>query len=126
MAIIAVLVSVSVPVFASQFEKSREATDAAKIRAAFVKVMSDAILDPDNDPTNSVSLVQTQKGRQSSCITNIGGTDVSGLSVGKDKTAEVKYDHITGQCTIGIQGSEMEYHYEIIVITPIEINENLD
>ena len=34
-AIIAVLVAIAVPVFTSQLEKSREAVDAANIRAAY-------------------------------------------------------------------------------------------
>ena len=37
-AIIAVLVAVSIPVFTNQLEKAREATDAANIRAAIEKV----------------------------------------------------------------------------------------
>lgn len=42
-AIIAVLVGISIPVFTSQLEKSREAVDMANIRAAYAEVMADAI-----------------------------------------------------------------------------------
>lgn len=42
-AIIAVLVAVSIPVFTSQLEKSREATDLANVRAAYAEVMTAAI-----------------------------------------------------------------------------------
>ena len=41
-AIIAVLVAISIPIFTAQLEKSREATDVANIRAAYAEVMSDA------------------------------------------------------------------------------------
>lgn len=41
--IIAVLVAVSVPIFAGQLEKSREATDLANVRAAYAEIMSAAI-----------------------------------------------------------------------------------
>ena len=42
-AIIAVLVAVSIPIFTSQLEKSRESTDLANARAAYAEVMSAAI-----------------------------------------------------------------------------------
>lgn len=44
-AIIAVLVAVSIPIFSSQLEKAREATDAANLRAAYAEVMANAITD---------------------------------------------------------------------------------
>ena len=40
-AIIAVLVAISIPIFTSQLEKSKEAVDAANLRAAYAEVMSD-------------------------------------------------------------------------------------
>lgn len=42
-AIIAVLVAISIPIFTSQLEKAREATDAANIRSQYAEVMSEAI-----------------------------------------------------------------------------------
>ena len=42
-AIIAVLVAISIPIFSSQLEKSREAVDAANIRAAYAEIMADGI-----------------------------------------------------------------------------------
>mgnify|MGYP004597332387 FL=1 len=42
-AIIAVLVGIAIPVFTSQLEKAREATDAANIRDAYAEVMTKAI-----------------------------------------------------------------------------------
>lgn len=44
-AIIAVLVAIAIPVFASQLEKSREAVDIANVRAAYAEVMTAAISD---------------------------------------------------------------------------------
>ena len=38
-AIIGVLVAISIPVFASQTEKSREATDLSNVRAAYAKLL---------------------------------------------------------------------------------------
>ncbi|MDD6258120.1 MAG: prepilin-type N-terminal cleavage/methylation domain-containing protein, partial [Erysipelotrichaceae bacterium] len=42
-AIIAVLVAISIPIFSSQLEKAREATDAANIRSAYAEISADAI-----------------------------------------------------------------------------------
>lgn len=42
-AIIGVLVAISIPIFTSQLEKAREATDAANIRAAYAEVAADAL-----------------------------------------------------------------------------------
>ena len=44
-AIIGVLVAISIPIFSSQLEKAREATDAANIRSQYAEVMADAIMD---------------------------------------------------------------------------------
>lgn len=43
-AIIGVLVAISIPIFSSQLEKAREATDTANIRSQYAEVMTDAIL----------------------------------------------------------------------------------
>ena len=48
-AIIAVLVAIAIPVFTAQLEKSREATDAANIRAAYAEVLVRVIDDPGGD-----------------------------------------------------------------------------
>ena len=42
-AIIAVLVAIAIPIFTTQLEKSREATDLANVRAAYAEVMMAAI-----------------------------------------------------------------------------------
>ncbi len=57
-AIIAVLVAIAIPVFNAQLEKSREAVDAANIRAAYAEVMTEAI---SGSPTvHEVKLVQEE------------------------------------------------------------------
>ncbi len=49
-AIIGVLTAIAIPVFTAQLEKSREAVDAANIRAMYAVVMADALTGdlPDN------------------------------------------------------------------------------
>lgn len=44
-AIIAVMVAISIPVFTTQLEKAREATDASNMRAAYAVAMTDVLTD---------------------------------------------------------------------------------
>ena len=53
-AIIAVLVAIAIPVFTSQLEKSREATDLANLRSAYAEC-SAALLTGSNDGINGVT-----------------------------------------------------------------------
>lgn len=59
-AIIGVLVAVSVPIFNSQLEKSREATDLANVRSAYAQVMTEAIGKEGIPEPVAVFLKQTQ------------------------------------------------------------------
>ena len=97
-AIIGVLVAISIPIFTSQLEKAREATDAANIRAAYAAVSTDVLTDPGKDDTQNnvtykagsegkggtytttVTAVQKQKNWQSS-IGKIGGQDVAAATL---------------------------------------------
>lgn len=109
-AIIAVLVAISIPVFTSQLEKSREATDEANIRAVYAEVMSNALteaVDGENgvtksstgDYSKSVNLVQKTDGWQGT-VSEIGGIDVSSMSPKAGKTATVTYTASTGAVAI--------------------------
>lgn len=44
-AIIGILTAISIPVFTSQLEKSREATDLANVRSAYAEVLTAVILE---------------------------------------------------------------------------------
>lgn len=71
-AIIAVLIAVAIPVFASQLEKAREATDLANVRSAYAKVSTEALLG-NSEATVTVDLKQKQADWQSLDPVNIGG-----------------------------------------------------
>ena len=71
-AIVAVLISVAVPVLSSQLERSREAVDLANVRAAYAQVSTEALLG-NTDVTVTVNLKQKQAGWQSVDPVNIGG-----------------------------------------------------
>lgn len=72
-AIIGVLVAISIPVFASQTEKSREATDLSNVRAAYAEVMAEAITENMEYQKKTVSLKQKQDDWQSADSVTIGG-----------------------------------------------------
>lgn len=71
-AIIAVLIAVAIPVFASQLEKTSEATDLANVRSAYAQVSTEALLG-DSETTVTVDLKQKQADWQSLDPVNIGG-----------------------------------------------------
>lgn len=71
-AIISVLIAVAIPVFASQLEKAREATDLANVRSAYAQVSTEALLG-DSEATVTVNLKQKQADWQSVDPVNIGG-----------------------------------------------------
>ena len=60
-AIIAVLVAIAIPVFTTQLEKSREATDIANVRSAYAQVVANYITNADTAYSMTVTPKQTQK-----------------------------------------------------------------
>ena len=76
-AIIAVLVAVAIPVFTTQLEKSREATDVSNIRSAYAAMMAEFIANG-NASSTQVSVNQRQDGWQGpggTIITQINGVE---------------------------------------------------
>lgn len=95
-AIIAVLVGIAIPVFTSQLEKAREATDAANIRDAYAEVMTKAI-STGEESTVTVSLTQKKNDWQTSFefpCKEVGEPKVNGKAVVsyKNGTAVITYD----------------------------------
>lgn len=72
-AIIGVLVAISIPIFASQTEKSREATDLSNVRAAYAEVMAEAITENMEYQVKTVPLKQKKDDWQSADSVTIGG-----------------------------------------------------
>ncbi len=93
-AIIAVLVAISIPIFTTQLEKAREATDLSDVRSAYAEVMMAAITDDttatySKDPTQTIHksnglysvdvypLHQEQNDWQGTMDLNVGGVSSS-------------------------------------------------
>ena len=56
-AIIGVLVAISIPIFTSQLEKSREAVDLANIRAAYAEASTAALTDSKKNETDGTTTI---------------------------------------------------------------------
>ena len=103
-AIVAVLISIAIPVLSSQLERSREAVDLANVRSAYAQVSTEALLGNTGVPV-TVKLKQKQAGWQSADPVNIGGivhsngagnTDNWQGDAEPDGTCKVTYDETHG------------------------------
>ena len=86
-AIIAVLVAISIPIFSAQLEKSREATDAANIRSAYAEVSADMLTNESSDKKVEVTAKQKKadwEGKDNSKVDTIeiGGQPVKASTTG--------------------------------------------
>ena len=103
-----VLVAISIPIFTSQLEKAREATDMANIRSAYAEVSADALTDSTKDHTATVKLVQTDtKKWTTDNETTIAGVKLSDIT--PDKDVVVKYTASTGKVTIAEKDTSSNY-----------------
>ena len=93
-AIIAVLVAIAIPVFTTQLEKSREATDVANVRSAYAEVVAEAIAAAEPaDLSAVVNLKQQQDDWQ--------GVDPTNTLANLDAT----YTGFTGSPTVNVSGT---------------------
>lgn len=81
-AIIAVLVAISIPIFSAQLEKSREATDAANIRSAYAEVSADMLTNESSDKKVEVTAKQKKADWDGKKTIEIGGKDVNASTKG--------------------------------------------
>lgn len=98
-AIIAVLVAISIPIFSAQLEKSREATDAANIRSAYAEVSADLLTNDSSDKTVNVVAKQKKDGWQGTDYTTkdntIGGQNVDASTKGWTVAADKDNNTVT-------------------------------
>ena len=107
-AIIGVLVAISIPIFTSQLEKAREATDLANMRSAYAECSSSVLtneasstnvkLNNDGSAQENVTINQKSKGWSGdNANAKIGSYAVSGLfvdSVPAEVTVKVTADGV--------------------------------
>ena len=104
-AIIAVLVAIAIPVFTSQLEKSREATDIANVRSAYATLMTEYLTNTDSGQSMTVSARQTQTGWQGTpgtIVTMVNGEEsaisYNAKTAGTDYTVTIASN---GSVTVG-------------------------
>lgn len=88
-AIIGVLVAISIPIFTTQLEKSREATDLSNVRSAYAQVVADYLTNSGTSSytkTISVTAKQQKAGWQTD---GSNSTTTIGTSIGSQGTVTV-------------------------------------
>ena len=113
-AIIAVLVAISIPIFNSQLEKSREATDEANIRSIYAQLSADVLTDTlasNNTNCPAAASYKVEKATDSDLVTGTATYKMtqqkSGLANGGTVTIGgvtiTSENFKTGTCTITIK-----------------------
>ena len=89
-----------IPIFSTQLEKAREATDAANIRAAYAEVTTKGLTDDKTDYSLDVTATQKTAGWQGTDFSS-GDSKIGGLNVDASLTGwTVSYTASTGTVTI--------------------------
>lgn len=89
-AIIAVLVAISIPIFSAQLEKAKEATDMANIRSAYAEVIANYLGDSTKDYTIEVDIKSDTSNWESGDSAKLGGVKYEDLiNTGKKKKINV-------------------------------------
>ena len=100
-AIIGVLVAVSIPIFTTQLEKSREATDLANVRSAYAEIVAGYLT---NDVANSITVAAKQKVAKWQQFSSASKAYI-GTSIGSTGRISVPY-HLSGNTyTVAITAS---------------------
>lgn len=95
-AIIAVLVTIGIPVFTTQLEKSREATDLANVRSAYAQLMEEIIGTDIESKSVTVDLVQKKDGWSTKLPIDIAGVVYNG----SESESWIGQPTENGNCTI--------------------------
>lgn len=83
--------AISIPIFTSQLEKSREAVDLANLRAAYAEIAAESLLNDQTTTTKTVNLKQTQTGWLTSGDKICGEIDLASATSAKQGTAVVSW-----------------------------------
>lgn len=105
-AIIAVLVAIAIPIFTTQLEKSREATDIANIRNAYAEAVIVALnADDGTGSADSVAMVQTVEGwdelDEDTTMAGVALADLPAVTKGNIVTVSVDAD---GEVQVTVKG----------------------
>lgn len=109
-AIIAVLVAISIPIFSSQLEKSRDAVDAANVRSAYAEASAAYLTETDGTAASYIYNVEGKSTDDKWSQTNATTMEIAGVNVTMVKgTKAVKVDFaVDGTYTITMQTTAVE------------------
>lgn len=99
-AIIAVLVAISIPIFSAQLEKAKEATDMANIRSAYAEVIANYLGDSTKGYKISVDIKSDTTNWESGDSAKLGGVKYEDLINTDGKTSIVVECSKEGKVTI--------------------------
>ena len=121
---ISVLISIVIPVFLNQLEKSREATDIANVRSAYAEVLTSVMSDGNTDVVKKVQLKQKNDDWQTYDQVNIGGITHTKT---QGDTDQWKGNPIAdGECEVSYQdGIGVILNWKNSSKTIINFNENI-
>ena len=101
--IIGVLVAISIPIFTSQLEKSRDAVTLSNIRAAYAQAQT-AYLTESSDTANGVTYTQTASGKSGATVT-VANVEAKGQTGTIDNFEELPFATLTGANDISAEDS---------------------
>lgn len=106
-AIIGVLVAISIPIFTSQLERSREATDLSNIRAAYAEAVADYLADGANKKKEAEvkSIKQTVNGwtiEDPNLYTRVNGKESAIALPAIDNSMSGVYIHVAADGTVKV------------------------
>ena len=120
-AIIAVFVAIAIPIFTSQLEKSREATDLANVRAAYAEVMTAAIVE-DYSAVYSGAQIYQADGTYQAVVEPLKQKkdgwqmDEAKLNIGGAASDETAHWHgkpkANGKCTVKFDGESVHFYWD--------------
>ena len=94
--LMAVLVAISIPIFTTQLEKSREATDISNIRSAYAEVIAAGLVDTATGHSATVSFKQQVDGWATDNATEIAGVPLSSITASANGSTEVVWHPASG------------------------------
>lgn len=102
-AIIAILIAIAIPTFASQLEKANQATDAANIRAAYAEAAINALDATDGTGTATTPAMKSNKLDKMDATTTIGGKTLAEIVTESNKA---KGEKITVTVNVANDGKQ--------------------
>ena len=113
-AIIAVLVAIAIPVFTTQLERAREATDISNIRSLYAEVVAAGLAEPGADHSGTYTTTHQVDGWLTTGV-NIAGVDIGDITDTAGATITVAWVPADGTVpeTVTIDGNDATVNFGV-------------